>query len=178
MDETTRGLLAGMAICAGGAVNAGCVATQGESRGGVARTGSVQNRHRATIKEGVAIEYDLAFPNQHFATSFAERLPLIEDYMRINDLSEEYYCSGDAISKLETKVAGLFGRQAALWCPTGTLAQGIAIRIHRTATNRSKLQMHPTSHLVLHEDGYKHARGSSANVAAMGFRRPRSESHG
>ena len=53
-----------------------------------------------------------------------------------------------------------FGKSAALWCPTGTLAQGIAARVHREETGRNSLQMHLTSHLVLHEeDGYDHAHG-------------------
>ncbi|WP_337658873.1 threonine aldolase family protein [Sphingorhabdus sp. Alg231-15] len=80
-------------------------------------------------------------------------------------MSEEYYCKGEAISRLEHKVAALLGKPSALWCPTGTLAQGIAIRIHGERTGRNILQMHPTSHLVLHEEeGYKHAHGFEPSI--------------
>jgi threonine aldolase len=66
---------------------------------------------------------------------------------------------------LEDKMAKLLGTEAALWFPTGVLAQGIAARIHRQKMNNEQLLLHPSSHLLLHEEhGYGHAHGCSAKV--------------
>ena len=66
---------------------------------------------------------------------------------------------------LEDKMAKLLGMEAALWFPTGTLAQGIAARIHRQQTNSERLLLHPSSHLLLHEEqGYQYAHGFKAKV--------------
>lgn len=66
---------------------------------------------------------------------------------------------------LEDKMARLLGVEAALWLPTGTLAQGIAARIHGQQTNNNQLSLHPSSHLLLHEQqGYQYAHGCSAKV--------------
>jgi threonine aldolase len=68
-------------------------------------------------------------------------------------------------SQIEEKMATLLGVEAALWLPTGTLAQGIAARIHRQVTNSDRLLLHPSSHLLLHEEqGYQYAHGCSAKV--------------
>ncbi|WP_232787714.1 hypothetical protein [Paraglaciecola sp. MB-3u-78] len=47
-------------------------------------------------------------------------------------------------------MAKLLGMEAALWFPTGTLAQGIAARIHGQQTNSDRLLLHPSSQLLLH----------------------------
>jgi threonine aldolase len=66
---------------------------------------------------------------------------------------------------LEAKVAKLLDAEAALWLPTGTLAQGIAARIHGQKINSEQLLLHPTSHLLLHEErGYQYAHGCSDKV--------------
>jgi len=66
---------------------------------------------------------------------------------------------------LEDKMAKLLGTEAALWFPTGVLAQGIAARIHGQQMNNDQLLLHPSSHLLLHEEhGYGHAHGCSAKV--------------
>lgn len=78
--------------------------------------------------------------------------------MEDHNLEREYYSDGNAARLLERKVADLFGQKAALWCPTGTMAQAIAARIYAERTGHKKLILHPTSHLLLHEnDGYRHA---------------------
>ncbi|QTD57320.1 threonine aldolase family protein [Parasphingorhabdus cellanae] len=167
VEKTRRNLLTGMAVCASGAANVGYTAGLSAPLGVGGKRDSEKARtsSQAITKEDLTIEHDLAFPFQHFEKSFSDRLPLIENYMRSAGLSEEYYCKGEAISQLESKVAALFGKPSAMWCPTGTLAQSIAIRIHGDRTERNILQMHPTSHLVLHEeDGYKHAHGFEPSI--------------
>jgi threonine aldolase len=66
---------------------------------------------------------------------------------------------------LEDKMANLLGVEAALWFPTGVLAQGIAARVHGQQTNNGRLLLHPSSHLLLHEEqGYDYAHGCSAKL--------------
>ncbi len=168
VDKTRRNLLTGMAVCASGAANVGYATGRSAPLGivGDRASNKIGTSGDATTKADLAIRHDLAFPFQHFEKSFSDRLPLIQEYMRSEGLSEEYYCKGEAVSRLERKVAAIFGKPSALWCPTGTLAQGIAIRIHGDRTGRNVLQMHPTSHLVLHEEeGYKHAHGFEPSIA-------------
>ncbi|MGQ4277267.1 threonine aldolase family protein [Pseudidiomarina sp. E22-M8] len=45
------------------------------------------------------------------------------------------------------------GKPAALFLPSGTLAQPLALKIHCDQRNRTSIGLHPTSHLVLHEQG-------------------------
>jgi len=82
--------------------------------------------------------------------------------------------SPPAPEELEEKVAKMFGKPAALWCPTGTMAQGIAGRIYAERSGNNKVIFHPTSHLLLHEeDGYSAAHGLKAKVVGK-WREPMS----
>ncbi len=61
------------------------------------------------------------------------------------------------IVHFESQVAAYFAMPSALWFPSGTMAQGVALRIHADRANNYKVGLHPTSHLLLHEeDGYRH----------------------
>lgn len=179
MDRTRRKLLAGIAACAAGVTNAASAANA-MTKPAVLDYKMATNRKKGQrqgkplSKEDLQLKYDLTFPYQHLRTSYKDRLKLIDEYMDATGLTEERYCKGKAISKLEEKLAALFGKPAAMWCPTGTLAQGIATRIHGKNTGRNKLQMHPTSHLVLHEEGgYEHAHDFEAIISGE-WRQPMS----
>lgn len=95
---------------------------------------------------------NLAFPYHHNPTA-AERLDLIAQFMEQNGYDEEYYLSGKAIHDLEEKLSKLFGKQATAWFPSGTMAQGIAGRLYADQQNSKSILLHPTSHLLLHEEG-------------------------
>jgi len=162
MDNTRRKILAGIAACAAGTTHIAQAFDLAPDQlyGGSRDTGNRHAKKKSLTKADLEIKYDIAFPRAHFGTSYKERLQLIEKYMQSEGFTDEYYCKGKAISMLEGKIASLFGKQSAMWCPTGTLAQGIATRIHSDNTGSNKLQMHPTSHLFLHEnDAYKYAYG-------------------
>jgi threonine aldolase len=69
------------------------------------------------------------------------------------------YGSGGALEALEVEVAALFGKPAAVFMPSGTMAQQIAMRLHAESTRCSSIAFHPTCHLELHEHrgyGYLH----------------------
>lgn len=68
----------------------------------------------------------------------------------------DYYGRGDLIENFEARLARQFGKPAALFLPSGTLAQPLALRIHCDARSNWRVGLHSTSHLVLHEeDGYQ-----------------------
>ena len=68
------------------------------------------------------------------------------------DLEEDWYGDGGAVTTLETEVRELLGKPAAVFMPSGTMAQQIALRIHADRRGRTVVGLHPTSHLELWED--------------------------
>ncbi len=59
------------------------------------------------------------------------------------------------VAQLERRLAGLLGKPKALFFPTGTMAQQVALRIHAERTGRPAFTAHPTNHLDLWEQrGY------------------------
>ena len=68
------------------------------------------------------------------------------------DLDEDWYGVGGVVAVLEEEVRELLGKPAAVFMPSGTMAQQIALRIHADRTGRRVVAFHPTSHLELHED--------------------------
>ena len=106
----------------------------------------------------------LGYPH-HGSESAADVLRGIADYMDERGLAAEMYLGGPMVAELEAKVAKLLGKPAAMWSPTGTLAQGIAARLHAEATGSQLIALHPTSHLELHEErGYHYAHGLDARL--------------
>ena len=76
--------------------------------------------------------------------AIAERTPA--------DQLADVYGAGDAIAALEAHVATLLGKEAAVFMPSGTMAQQIALRIHAERTKNTTVAFHPTSHLEIHEE--------------------------
>ena len=66
------------------------------------------------------------------------------------------YGRGELAERLEARVAELLGKEAAVWMPTGTMAQQIALRIHAARRGRDAIAFHPYCHLDTHEErGYQ-----------------------
>ncbi|KOX24538.1 threonine aldolase [Saccharothrix sp. NRRL B-16348] len=62
--------------------------------------------------------------------------------------------------QLEQRIADLLGKPAALFFPTGTMAQQTAMRVHAERTGRRTFAAHPQCHLVIWEDeGYSAVHG-------------------
>lgn len=75
----------------------------------------------------------------------------------------DVYGEGELIENFEAHVAGMLGKPAAVFLPSGVLAQSIALRIHADRCGRNTIGLHPTSHLLLHErDGYRKLWGLEA----------------
>jgi threonine aldolase len=80
----------------------------------------------------------------------ADELHLLADEVVQNE-KRDVYGSGALINDFEDELAKLLGKPAALFLPTGTLAQPMALRIHADQRQRNGVALHPTSHLMLHE---------------------------
>ena len=66
----------------------------------------------------------------------------------------------DPVEEVERRVAELLGKPRALFFPTGTMAQQVALRIHAERTGRHAFTGHQTNHLVLWEQqGYSAVHG-------------------
>ena len=94
--------------------------------------------------------------------ALADRAPAVGDTDR--------YGAGTLAERLEARVAGLLRKEAAVWLPSGTMAQQIALRIHARRQGSELVAFHPHCHLDVHEErGYEVLHGLHAKV--LGDRR-------
>src|SRR5215469_18734757 len=72
------------------------------------------------------------------------------------ELEADRYGQGDLITRFESEVATLLGKEAAVFMPSGTMCQQIALRIWCDRRKISNVAFHPTCHLEIHEQhGYQ-----------------------
>jgi threonine aldolase len=77
-----------------------------------------------------------------------------------NDTPLDRYGQGGVVQQLEEEVASLLGKEKALFFPTGTMAQQIALRVHADRRGRRAIVFHPYCHLDWHEGrGYARLHG-------------------
>jgi threonine aldolase len=97
--------------------------------------------------------------------ALAERAPSNEGVDR--------YGEGALAERLEARVAALLGKEAAVWMPSGTMVQQIALRIHCDRSANRRIAFHPTCHLDVHEErGYAHLHGLHAHLLGSRERLP------
>src|SRR5215468_1341428 len=61
------------------------------------------------------------------------------------DLKPDSYSQGGIVEQIETRMAAMLGKEAAVWLPTGTLANHLAVRL--LAGNRRRVLVQSESHL-------------------------------
>jgi threonine aldolase len=75
------------------------------------------------------------------------------------------YGEGRLIADFEREVAAVLGKEAALFLPSGTMAQQIALRIWADRRRTPVVAFHPTCHLEIHEQkGYAFLHGLQARL--------------
>jgi threonine aldolase len=67
------------------------------------------------------------------------------------DTVPDRYGDGGVVAELESEVATLLGRPAAVYLPSGTMAQQAVLRAHADRRGRRTVVYHPQSHLEVHE---------------------------
>jgi threonine aldolase len=77
---------------------------------------------------------------------------LLEALGPVPDVDPDVYGNGGPVEALETRVAQLLGTEAALFVPTGTMAQQIALKCWADRTHNPIVAMHPQAHPLTHED--------------------------
>jgi threonine aldolase len=76
------------------------------------------------------------------------------------DTEVDVYGEGGVVQALEEEVAALLGKPAAVFLPSGTMAQQIALRIHADRRGRRTILFHPACHVDTHEGrGYERLHG-------------------
>ena len=76
------------------------------------------------------------------------------------DMEADTYGAGEAIEALEQQTAELLGKEAAIFMPSGTMAQQVALRIWSERTGQKTVAMHPLNHLDFYENyAYKRLHG-------------------
>lgn len=62
------------------------------------------------------------------------------------------YGGGKLLEDFEAEIAALLGKEAAVFMPSGTMAQQIALRLHAEDTGNDRVAIHARSHLIVHEN--------------------------
>ena len=107
----------------------------------------------------ILAQCDNVLPGHGPAMPIAARLREIADSLGGEERPDAYGV-GEYLQSFEAEVAGMFGSQAAVFMPSGTMAQQIALRIWCDRKGRSTVAMHPTSHLEYAEhNGYQFLHG-------------------
>jgi threonine aldolase len=77
----------------------------------------------------------------------------------------DFYGGGEIIDSFEQELADLLGHEAAVFMPSGTMAQQIALRIWSDDRDSKQFAMHASSHLELHEEGaYRELHGLQSQL--------------
>ncbi len=63
------------------------------------------------------------------------------------------YGAGELLESFENRIAQLLDKESAVFMPSGTMAQQIALRIHAEDRATSAVALHPLSHLLVSEAG-------------------------
>ncbi|WP_229067565.1 low specificity L-threonine aldolase [Actinoplanes sp. DH11] len=102
-------------------------------------------------------------------TTMRERLAELSAVAHLDDLPD-YYGDGP-VTVLEQRVANLLGAEAAVWFPTGTMAQQVALRFGARETDA--VALHPLGHQLVHErDAYAALTGLRAVLPTTAPRNP------
>ena len=76
------------------------------------------------------------------------------------DAFPDMYGQGAYLNEFERQVAALFGKEKAVFMPSGTMAQSIALRIWCQRSSNFTVAMSPTAHLEFAEHlGYQFLHG-------------------
>ena len=97
----------------------------------------------------------------HARRTPAHRLRALLDRVEAAD-EPDVYGVGGAVTRLEQRLAGLLGKDAAVLMPTGSMASQVALRLHADSRSTRAVAFHPRAHVEVHErKGYEVVHGLS-----------------
>jgi threonine aldolase len=95
----------------------------------------------------------------------ADGLRELAEYCERTGLKRDVYGEGDGLRDFEKRVADFLGYEAAVFMPSGTMAQQIALRIWADRAKNPQVGFHATSHLEANEEhAYRHLHGLEASL--------------
>ncbi|MDE1150172.1 MAG: beta-eliminating lyase-related protein [Azospirillaceae bacterium] len=103
--------------------------------------------HRQRLRQACAI----VFPGFRVLTP-AEEFRAVAAWCDANGVAHDQYGEGDLLAAFEGTVAGLLGKEAAAFMPSGVMAQLIALRLWTEVSGVPRFGMPHTSHLALNEE--------------------------
>src|ERR1039458_2612783 len=85
------------------------------------------------------------------------------------EVGDDVYAEDPTINRLEAMAAGIFGREAALFVPSGTMGNQIAMKLHTHHGNAAALRAHRGNAAALRAHGGNAAalRAHRGNAAAL-----------
>jgi threonine aldolase len=95
----------------------------------------------------------------------ADKLRELAEYCERRGLRRDIYGQGEDLQAFERQVAELLGFEAAVFMPSGTMAQQIALRIWADEARCPRVGFHATSHLEANEEhAYRQLHGLTAEL--------------
>jgi threonine aldolase len=98
----------------------------------------------AQLKSAIPAQLVVAYADG-IPHSPAEYAQLLAKLTASNNVVADEYSLGGAVEKLETRMAQMLGKEAAVWLPTGTLANQLAVRL--LSGNKRRVLVQAESHL-------------------------------
>ncbi len=87
------------------------------------------------------------------------------------DADFDRYGEGELITSFEADVAKLLGKEAAVFMPSGTMCQQIALRIWTDRRRLPRVAFHPTCHLEIHEQqAYRRLHNLESTLVGPAYR--------
>ena len=83
--------------------------------------------------------------------TFTKPTPAMLEYMFAAPVGDDVFGEDPSVNTLEQKTAALFGKEAALFCPSGTMANQIAIKCHTRPGD--EVICETMSHVYIYEGG-------------------------
>jgi threonine aldolase len=84
------------------------------------------------------------------------------------DTEVDLYGDGGVVAAFEGEIAALLGKPAAVFMPSGTMAQQAVLRVHADQRQRRTIVFHPRCHLERHEEGgYQRLHGLTGRPAGQ-----------
>ena len=81
----------------------------------------------------------------------AEEFKALAAWCEARGAAADVYGEGGLLAEFEQQIATLLGKQAAVFMPSGVMAQLIAVRLYTERAALPRFGISPNSHLVLHE---------------------------
>lgn len=88
------------------------------------------------------------------------------------DTKVDRYGESGVVGELEDEVAQLLGKEAAVFVPSGTMAQQSTLRVYADRSGRRTIVWHPASHLDQHEERAYERLHHLSGISIGSIRRP------